>query len=824
MKQKRLLILLALLMTAATGAWAQDAANLKVYNNALNTPALYNSMTNLDANGDDTNGMYGCWVLQDYATYIYSSQTKDADDWLVTTGIELEAGVTYTIALEAWKPTPQEHIYTETFEVKVGTEATAEALSTGTQVIKTTEVTTSWTNYRRTFTPTTSGTYYVGIHATSPKDQNSFSIRNLSVYYYTLSLADNTKDAGNWKGNVNDAETDVNLPITKLDGGEKVTLKYNGHLKVKAVTATHDGWNGDLSNIPASLIQDDDLTVIVPGGTTLKGTLDVSTIPYKVVIPAGATVTLAGVTIIGTNVNDDAHKHAGITCEGDATIVLKDNTENTVKGFYENYPGIYVPEGKTLIIQGGKEGNGKLTARSNGYAAGIGAGYYPASCGNIEIQGGDITAFGGRSSAGIGGGPSARCGNITISGGTVTATGDDDGAGIGSGSGNRYGANCGAITISGGTVKATGGQNGAGIGSGNGVTCGAITISGGTVEATGDGYAAGIGSGLNATSGNITITDGVTSVTATKGTYSTHSIGEGGYSEGRQSTCGTVTIGGMVYWQNNYAVDDGATYLAQPTFKFVNLSKLTADYVAQDGDVLTNATTTHKVSIAAGATVTLAGVYISGGSSGGSYCIRCLGDATIVLKDGMANTLTSTSEDYPALWAGDENTTLTIKGSTGVLNVKSGQYCAGIGGGYMNTNYTCGNITIEGGVITATGGIEASGIGSDYGGATCGNIIISGGTVTANGGNSAAGIGCGSYGICGDITITEGVKKVTASKGEEAPYSIGKDAEGFCGTVTIGGTLDSDGKPVGGTVYWQDDAAVGNGATYLATNPLEYEP
>ena len=793
MKQKRLQLLLALLMTAATGAWAQNAANLKVYNNALDTPVLYNSMTKIDANedGTDTNGK---WFLLDNATYIYHRYNA-ADDWLVTPGIELEAGVTYTIALEAIKPTPESHTYTETFEVKVGTEATAANLSAGTAVIATTEVTTSWTNYRRTFTPTTSGTYYVGIHATSPKDQNSFSIRNLVVglNYYTLSLADNTKDAGNWKGNVNNAETDVNLPITKLDGGEKVTLKYNGHLKVKAVTATHDGWNGDLSNIPASLIQDDDLTVIVPGGTTLTGTLSEK---YKIVIPAGATVTLAGVTILGTNEKDNnqngLYPWAGITCEGNATIILKDNSENTVKGFFENYPGIYVPSESTLIIQGGSDGNGKLAASSNGWGAGIGAGYYPLSCGNIEIQGGDITATGGKFSAGIGGGPSARYGTITISGGTVTATGGDEGAGIGSGFNTT--ASCDAITISGGTVKANGGQNGAGIGSGNHASCGAITISGGTVEATATYNAAGIGSGLNGTSGNITITDGVTKVTATKGEYAPYSIGEGTTNQLGTSTCGTVTIGGMVYWQNNYAVDDGATYLAQPTFKFVNLSKLTADYVAQDGDVLTNATTTHKVSIAAGATVTLAGVYISGDS----YCIRCLGDATIVLKDGMANTLTSESEVYPALWAGDENTTLTIKGSTGVLNVKSGNNCAGIGGGYMNTSKTCGNITIEGGVITAQGGSCAPGIGSDKGGAV----------------------------KCGNITITNGVTRVTAKKGgEEAPYSIGASDTGSCGTIIIGCTLDSDGNPEGGTKYWENNAAVDIDAdNYLRQATIIYEP
>ena len=631
---------------------------------------------------------------------------------------------------------------------------------------------------------------------------------------YSVKMKDGTKDAAKWTITSGQKSTtgDKADGLTGLSKKDAVTLTYGGRLKVKAVTATTDEWHGDLSNIPASAIQANGRTVIVPDGTTLTGTLNVSTIPYEIVIPAGATVTLAGVTILGTNVNDVAHKHAGITCEGNATIILADNSENTVKGFYQNYPGIYVPEGKKLTILGGSDGNGKLTARSNGWGAGIGAAY-AYSCGNIEIRGGDITATGAQYSAGIGGGPGAPCGTITISGGTVTATGGEGGAGIGSG--NGYGANCGAITISGGTVKATNTENGAGIGSGLNATCGDITISGGTVEATATYNGAGIGSGLFGSCGNITITNGVTKVTATRGSNATYSIGKG-----YEGTCGTVTIGGTVYWENNAAVGDGATYLAQPTFEFVNLSKLTADYVAQDGDVLTNATTTHKVTIADGATVTLAGATISGDS----YCIKCQGDATIVLKDGTTNTLTGTGDEYPALSIGDANTTLTIQGSTGVLDVTSGTYSAGIGGGYKNTNKTCGNITIEGGVITATGGNQAAGIGSDSG-VKCGNIIISGGTVTATGGQYSAGIGSGFFGTCGNITITNGVTKVTAKKGDSCDYSIGAGTGSSCGTIIIGCTLDTYGNPVGGMVYWQDDDAVDDATNaYLRQATIIYEP
>ena len=194
----------------------------------------------------------------------------------------------------------------------------------------------------------------------------------------------------------------------------------------------------------------------------------------------------------------------------------------------------------------------------------------------------------------------------------------------------------------------------------------------------------------------------------------------------------------------------------------------------------TGTQTSNTMSIGAGATVTLDGVNIS--SSG--YCIKCAGDATIILKDGTTNTLTSTSQDYPALWAGDATTTLTIQGNTGVLNVQSGEYCAGIGGGYSNTDRTCGDIRIEGGIITAQGGNSAAGIGSDSEG-NCGDITISGGTVEATGGYYAAGIGGGNKSSCGTITITSGVTSVTATKGSYSPNSIGAGDEGICGTVTI---------------------------------------
>ena len=258
----------------------------------------------------------------------------------------------------------------------------------------------------------------------------------------------------------------------------------------------------DLDKVNADTTVENGYTVI----GTLKG-------DYKISIADGATVTLKDVNITCLSNDKATVNFAGITPLGDATILLEGT--NTVKGGYENYPGVFVPVGKTLTI----DGTGSLNASSNGYGCGIGGG--------CEIQAGNIVI---------------NSGNIVINGGTIIATGGKYAAGIGSG-GN---CSCGNITITGGTITANGGENAAGIGSGydDDATCGNILITGGTVTATGGNSAAGIGSGaFGASCGNITIADTVTQVTATKGaTMPSNSIGKG-----FGGSCGTVTIDGVEY-------------------------------------------------------------------------------------------------------------------------------------------------------------------------------------------------------------------------------------------------------------------------------------
>lgn len=175
-----------------------------------------------------------------------------------------------------------------------------------------------------------------------------------------------------------------NVNITATAGGKSATCVVTV-LSVNRVT--------DLSTIHDSY-------VVETNNEELTGTLGSN---CQISIKDGVTAILVDVEINGTNNSN----WAGITCLGDATIILAHSNE--VKGFNQDYPGIHVHTGKTLTIKGG----GRLKATSNGKGAGIGGGNGIA-CGNIVIESGYIEAIGGSNAAGIGSGEGADCGTITI--------------------------------------------------------------------------------------------------------------------------------------------------------------------------------------------------------------------------------------------------------------------------------------------------------------------------------------------------------------------------------------------------------------------------
>ena len=282
-----------------------------------------------------------------------------------------------------------------------------------------------------------------------------------------------------------------------------------------------------------------------------------------------------------------------------------------------------------------------------------------------------------------------------------------------------------------------------------------------------------------------------------------------------------------------------------------NLAYLTTDYTAQNGDIITGTLANNvKISIADGATVTLAGVSINadGTWTSGYAGITCEGDATINLAAGTTNTVKGIGNGWPGIYVpGDYNSTtyktLTIQG-TGTLNASGRDDAPGIGGakendggnivilgGVINASGNvdgtgigagdsayCGDITISGGTVTATAGPDGGGAGIGTSGtySRCRNILINGGTVIATGGDGGIGIGSGcNYTRCGRITIAATITSVTAIKGKD-PYVSGPCiGKGYfssqCGNIFFGSdsvyngtswTVDSSsGMPVTGGTY-----------------------
>lgn len=199
-----------------------------------------------------------------------------------------------------------------------------------------------------------------------------------------------------------------------------------------------------------------------------------------------------------------------------------------------------------------------------------------------------------------------------------------------------------------------------------------------------------------------------------------------------------------------------------------NLSELSADYVAGNGETLTGKLAScHKISIATGATVILKNVSINydiNPALSGSFAgINCSGNATLIITG--TNYVKGLSSGHPGIFVPSPST-LTITGN-GTLYVNGHDNAAGIGSGRHNIDAykACGNIVIQGGTIGATGGSGAAAIGSGA------SIIF---TQYETGTPSS----------CGDITIRNSVTHIYATKGSGAE-SIGKGQYSNCGTVTI---------------------------------------
>ena len=536
-------------------------------------------------------------------------------------------------------------------------------------------------------------------------------------------------------------------------------------------------------------------------------------------------------------VNDTVTIGSRVAVSGEVHLILADGASLTVNG------GINVAKDNSFSVYAQSAGKnmGTLTATGGPSAAGIGGGYL-VSGGNITISGGSVTATGGPSAAGIGNGKdSGSGGNIIIHGGSVTATGGAYAAGIGGGNSSSGGT----VTIHGGSVTATGGQDAAGIGGGNNGSGGTITINGGTVKATGGRFAAGIGGGLNGSGGTVTIHGG--SVTAT-GIDGAAGIGGGENGSGGSFITGTdghalIVVNGGIgdtsnqkNWSGMIFEGDTGTVYGNPTIqenieiplgKTLTVPKNTT-LTVKDGVTLTNNGT-----ITNDGTIQNNGIINGSGTVGGNKPLLPPVSYRICDENGQ-NWKTENCSNYTVVdgstttWDNGwyvvnstvtinsqvtvsgtvhlilaDGASLTVNGgikvadgnsfsvyaqsvgeNMGTLTAVGGNQSAGIGNRYKES---VGNITINGGTVTAIGSYSA-GIGGGNQGSG-GNITINGGTVKATGGGYAAGIGGGRSGSVGNITIHGG--NVTATGGNVATTGqrvagIGGGYDGSGGSFTTG--------------------------------------
>lgn len=145
------------------------------YNNGFDTQDDWDQITVIDANKDAKT-----WTFENgYSRYTYSSE-NDADDWLMTPPVCVEAGKAYKISFTAHGSS---NSYPERLEVKYGS-STAISAMTGT-ILEPTILPTTRENgkYEIVYIPKATSPFVLGFHAISDKDMMKLMLDDISIEY-----------------------------------------------------------------------------------------------------------------------------------------------------------------------------------------------------------------------------------------------------------------------------------------------------------------------------------------------------------------------------------------------------------------------------------------------------------------------------------------------------------------------------------------------------------------------------------------------------------------------------------------------------------------
>ena len=252
--------------------------------------------------------------------------------------------------------------------------------------------------------------------------------------------------------------------------------------------------------------------------------------------------------------------------------------------------------------------------------------------------------------------------------------------------------------------------------------------------------------------------------------------------------------------------------------------------------------TAQRIVVAQDASVTLDGVAISA-ANGPAVLINPGVSASIILAEGSENTLSSQGSFAavePAYEKGNLSS-LTVSGE-GKLTAAGGANSAAIGGSKSNTGVH-GAITIASGTLNLTAGGNAAALGTSENpraGASdgsykyiedrWGDITINGGSVTASASGTGAGIGGGNHSDSGHIVINggtvtaNGYSGIGSGLGSSKPDNENKKGPGYYfadvtingGTVTASANSGANGAGIGGGMYADAQVTI-TGGTVVAT-------
>ncbi len=731
MRKKKILMILALLLTAVTGAWADDG----IYCTASDVGrvvctdgSIYDNVSAAEADGKTAVAMIA--YLDTENNKGLALALADESDWMAwSTAISTCSAKTPTVTGGTWKLATKDE-----WDLMISAAGSSNALHDGFSSVGGTNMQWSSTYYYWSSTEYDSdrawnynfsgGSWY------SDLKENCNYVRACLAFDFNAPV---TKMADNWYMISRQTQTRQS-DWTALSAGSTT-----GRTLGSADAVTYYYATGDLSFTNST---------VGGSGLTIQGTV-------YLYIPSGTTLTCTG-----ANASGQTGAGAGIELtQGNSLYLIGGGTLNATGGNAAN--GGNGGNGNNAectydeSILGGSGGNGG----NGGGGAGAGIGTRGGNGGNGGTGGQRNGSYGQETTQyGVDGNPGGAGNTADAMGALFVANDLTLNATGGSAGSNGTGGNRG-LTASqhpGSNVYMASGGGGGGAGG-----------FGGAANNIGTGGPGGGGGGGGA-AGNVAW---VVYSGTSNGYYHAGAFGGNGgkNADGSSAPNGAnveltnpkyadIQAGGLRPNASDYDDDDGwekgngchegGSGGAAGSFVTINIvTSTTTTLTSGLYYVISNVTLSERIQINGNVTLNLG----EGATLTANKGIELSKFNSLTINGPGALTVDGCNENKSGIGAVNVGT-LTINGGT--IDVLGGAHAAGIGGDHNSENG--GTITINGGVVTARGAYGGAGIGGGYsegsvyyenydkvGYGRCGTIVINGGQVTAIGSEGAAGIGPG---------------------------------------------------------------------------------